>query len=46
VKGVFVIEALLMGFAKGSSRSILLIFFQSYVQYGLSKKKIVVPFFC
>jgi hypothetical protein len=34
------------GFARGSPRSILLAFSQSYVEHDLRKNKIVVPFFC
>jgi hypothetical protein len=34
------------GFARGSLRSVLLPFFQFYVEYYLRKNKIVVPFFC
>jgi hypothetical protein len=33
-------------FARGSFRSVLLAFSQSYVEYDLRKNKIVVPFFC
>jgi hypothetical protein len=34
------------GFAKGSPYNVLLMFFQSYVEYDLRKNKIVIPFFC
>jgi hypothetical protein len=34
------------GFVKGSPRSILLAFSQSYIEHDLRKNKIVVPFFC
>jgi hypothetical protein len=34
------------GFARGSPRSVLLAFSQSYVKYDLRKNKIVVSFFC
>jgi hypothetical protein len=37
---------LFLGFAKGSFRSVLLTFFQSYVEHHLRKNKIVVTFFC
>jgi hypothetical protein len=33
------------GFPKGSSSSVFLAFFQSYVKHDLRKNKIVVPFF-
>jgi hypothetical protein len=33
------------GFARGSPRSVLLAFSQSYVEHDLRKNKIVVPFF-
>jgi hypothetical protein len=33
------------GFARGSSRSVLLTFSQSYVEHDLRKNKIVVPYF-
>jgi hypothetical protein len=40
------IDGLELGFARGSPRSVLLAFSQSYVKYDLRKNKIVVPFFC
>jgi hypothetical protein len=39
-------DYILMGFVKGSSYSVLLAFFQSYIEHNLKKNKIVVPFFC
>jgi hypothetical protein len=35
-----------IGFARGSSRSVFLMFFQFYVKHDLRKNKIVVSFFC
>jgi hypothetical protein len=35
-----------MGFVRGSHRSVLLVFSQSYVEYDLRKNKIVALFFC
>jgi hypothetical protein len=35
-----------MGFARGSSCSVLLTFSQSYVEHDLRENKIVVSFFC
>jgi hypothetical protein len=32
--------------ARGSPRSVLLVFSQSYVEHDLRKNKILVPFFC
>jgi hypothetical protein len=34
------------GFARGFSRSVLLVFSQFYTEHDLRKNKIVVPFFC
>jgi hypothetical protein len=34
-----------IGFARGSSHSILLTFFQSYVEHDLRKNKIIITFF-
>jgi hypothetical protein len=34
------------GFARGSLHSVLLVFFQSYIEHDLRKNKIAVPFFC
>jgi hypothetical protein len=40
------IRVLVKGFARVSPRSILLAFFQSYIEHYLRKNKIVVSFFC
>jgi hypothetical protein len=40
------IRVLVKGFARGSPRSVLLAFSQSYIEHYLRKNKIVVSFFC
>jgi hypothetical protein len=34
-----------LGFARGSPRSVLLAFSQSYIEHDIRKNKIVIPFF-
>jgi hypothetical protein len=39
-------DEIFLGFARGSPRSVLLAFSQSYVEHDLRKNKIGVSFFC
>jgi hypothetical protein len=41
-----IIFLLKLGFIRGSSCSVLIAFFQSYIKHDLRKNKIVVSFFC
>jgi hypothetical protein len=42
----FLISKIIKRFVRGSPRSVLLAFSQSYVEHNLRKNKIVIPFFC